>query len=300
MPTEYEIATTRLLPHAQRGCFEVRASMDAWYAKYQRGSRLAGLELERFVDPERTTYTSYVARQRAAEAYLDGLARAIDERAYDASLHPAWIDRLDRLLPVVRFPLHGLQMLAAYVGQMAPSSRVVVAAAFQAADEVRRIQRIARRSAQLRSVRPAFGQESRAVWEGDPAWQPLRAVVENALVAFDWGEALVVLNVCLGPALDALLSALGEAGLAQGDPWLGAFFASFEADARWHREWTRAIVTLAGDRARDALEEWAAAWTPRASDAIAPLAPLLGGDAVERALARLLRARQVVGLGGEP
>jgi Methane/Phenol/Toluene Hydroxylase len=39
----------------------------------------------------------------------------------------------------LRFPGHGLQMLAAYIGKMAPSSRITMAASFQAADEMRSV-----------------------------------------------------------------------------------------------------------------------------------------------------------------
>ena len=50
-----------------------------------------------------------------------------------------------------RFPTHGLQMLASYIAQMAPASRITNCASFQAGDELRRQQRIAYRTAQLRT-----------------------------------------------------------------------------------------------------------------------------------------------------
>jgi hypothetical protein len=56
----------------------------------------------------------------------------------------------------LRFPGHGLQMLAAYIGKMAPSSGITMAASFQAADEMRRVQRLAYRMRQLQVTHPEF------------------------------------------------------------------------------------------------------------------------------------------------
>ena len=47
-------------------------------------------------------------------------------------------------------------MLAAYIGKMAPSSRITIAASFQAADEMRRVQRLAYRMRQLQVTHPEF------------------------------------------------------------------------------------------------------------------------------------------------
>jgi toluene monooxygenase system protein E len=297
VPTEYELVTSRLLHYVARGGFEVNASMAAWYDRHQRGSRLAGVDWEAFADPRGTTYTTYVALQRAAEAHVDGVLRTIDETGYDHSLDPGWLDVLERVLAPARFPMHGFQMLAAYVGQMAPASRLVVAASFQAADEVRRIQRVAYRTAQLRRIRPHFGETSRGTWENDPMWQPLREAIERALVAFDWGEALVALNVCLKPAFDALvLEELVACARARGDALLAVIATSFAADARWHQDWTRALVAMAGDPHRAALSAWAGVWLPRARAAIAPFADVLGEQAIARAEARLTHAVARLGL----
>ena len=53
-------------------------------------------------------------------------------------------------------------MLAAYVGQMAPSGRITIACALQAADEMRRVHRLAYRMALLRRLRPDFGDAGQA------------------------------------------------------------------------------------------------------------------------------------------
>ena len=110
-----------------------------------------------FADPRRTTYRSYTELQDKKEDVIDGLLRQVDDDGYDDELSDAWVDFVDRWYAPLRFPAHGLQMLAAYVAQMAPASRVTNCAAFQAADELRRLQRVTYRTAQLAIIaRPSM------------------------------------------------------------------------------------------------------------------------------------------------
>ena len=284
LPTDYELLTTDLLWYPRFGGFEVDVPLADWYARHQRGGGLRCDDWDRFADPRETTYSKYVAIERARESYADGVMRAVESRGYDASLPREWVTALERVLPVVRFPSHAMQMLAAYVGQMAPSGRIVVACAFQAADHLRRVHRLTERSVQLRRTHPGFGEAARASWEQERAWQPLREACERAFVAWDWGEAFVAWNLCIGPLFDELLfGRLPEVAGHRGDPMLAAYFASFEEDGAWHREWTRALVGLAlaaSDDNRGALQRWLGAWMPRARAAVRAMDGLLAPDSV--------------------
>ena len=79
----------------------------------------------------------------------EGLLEQFDGEDYDTALTPAALELLRQAFTPSRYLAHGLQMLASYVAQLAPASRITNCAAFQAADEVRRLQRIAYRTAQL-------------------------------------------------------------------------------------------------------------------------------------------------------
>jgi hypothetical protein len=282
MPSEYQLVTTDLLYYPSRG-FEVSTPLADWYAKHQAGSPLVAADWERFADPRQTTYAKYTELAQAREAYVDGILQSIEDTAYDASLDAGWRASLDAALSPLRFPLHGFQMIAAYIGQMAPSGRITVAAAFQAADEIRRIQRIAYRMAQLRLVDPNFGESARDVWQRDPAWQPLRESVERCLIAYDWGEALVALNLCIKPVIDELfMVGLARAAKKHGDFQLGQIFASLDEDCRWHREWTVALLETAiggNDANRKVVEGWSRKWRPEALRAAQALAHF--GDGAE-------------------
>jgi toluene monooxygenase system protein E len=286
MPTEYELVTSQLLYYPARGGFEVATPIGDWYARYQRGSPLASADWEKFHDPRATTYTSYTALQKTREAYVDGIFASIEASDYDASLSRAWTATLARTLFPLRYPWHGLQMAAAYVGQMAPSGRITIAALLQTADEMRRIQRVAYRMALF--ARANGGErhdeaDAMHLWMREPAWQPLRETIERMLVTYDWGEAFVALNLCVKPALDEALRAFGQVAKRAGDYLLAELLRSFEEDAEWQRSWTRALARMLADERpenADAMRTWASTWTPRALEAASSLvASFDAGDA---------------------
>ncbi|HVZ72484.1 MAG TPA: toluene monooxygenase [Polyangia bacterium] len=292
VPTEYEIGTSRLLYYGERG-FEVDVPIAGWYARHQAGSRWHPIDWERFADPRETTYAAYTRAQAAKEAFVDGVLRTIDESPYDRELSPTARALLDRTIAPLRHVFHARQMIAAYVGSMAPSGRIAVAALFQAADELRRVHRFAYRLAQLRRVDAAFGAGARAAFEGAPAWQPLRRVLERLLVTWDWAEAFVALDLVLAPALDHLVFVgLPAIARARGDFLLGQIAASLDEDAQGHKQWVRALARLAhaeSDVNRAATVDWIAAWAPEVDAAIEALAPLLTDD--DEATAAVAAAR---------
>jgi toluene monooxygenase system protein E len=298
IPGEYDVVTSQLHYYVRRGGFEVRTPLSAWYERYQMGSPLRCPDWDRFRDPRETTYTRYTALQRTKETQIDGVLHSIEyaargRRAYDASLSPECLDALERAVTPLRFLFHGFQMASAYVGQMAPSGRVTIAAALQAADEMRRIQRIAFRMAQIRRLRPTFGDPSKALWQEDPAWQPLRRCVEDLLVTYDWGEALTALDLCVKPVSDFFfMGGVPAIVKGRGDHKLEEIFLLLGEDCAWHRRWSGALVTMAVEqepRNRGPLASWIARWLPRAEEAIAPFSEALpdgGPAAVARARAQ--------------
>ncbi len=270
-PDDYEIATSKLLYQAGRG-FEVAVPVADWYRRHQAGSPLRCDDWERFRDPRATTYAAYVARRAASEQILDG-------EAATAAAAAAWIETLGRLLPPALHLFHGLQMVSAYLGQMAPAGRLTIAAAWQAADEMRAVERLARHIAALRAIQPSVVGDGKQRWEADPAWQPARRLAENLLVTADWGEAFVALNLCAKPALDGFFwEQLGELARGRDDGRLVAACGALAADAAWHRAWSEALVRVA--RAADAanagtLAAWVARWNGPVAEAVGALGTLL-------------------------
>ena len=283
VPLEYELVSTDLhYNHPLR--FELPAGnpVVAWYYRHREGSALQARSWEQFADPRRTTYRSYTELQDSREDVVDGLLREIDDTAYDWNLEDEWVRFLDRWYSPLRFPVHGLQMLAAYVAQMAPASRITNCAAFQSADEVRRLQRIAYRTVQLSGppLEAETAQRQRAAWEDAAAFQPLRELVERALIAYDWGEAFTVTNVVIKPRIDRLVNQeiAGTLATANGDPILTSIHFSLDEDARWHRAWTAALLRhLIEDTPTntEVVSAWIEKWRPLASEALEAFAGVL-------------------------
>jgi toluene monooxygenase system protein E len=302
-PTDYDIASSRLLYYPERG-FETAVPLAAWYRKHQHDSELACQDWERFRDPRETTYARYVELQRTKEAFVDGvLAAAEGERE---RLSPAWLETLAGLLPPLRYPVHGLQMVAAYVAHMAPSGRIVIAGLMQAADETRRVERLAYRMRQLQDIDPGFGSDARVRWETDPRWQALRELIERLLVTYDWGEAFVALACVVKPRFDALFATqLADLARRAGDDAFANVMFSLGEDCRWHRDWTRALLDVAlADRPqnRQVVEGWIVRWHPLAVRAIASLSPVFGPDVAAAIEASCAAWLATTGLGerGEP
>lgn len=300
IPSEYELVSSDLHYNYPRR-FELGGDNPVieWYYRYREGSALSARDWERFSDPRRTTYREYNVLQDRKEDVIDGLLREIDESEYDEHLSEEWVTFLDRWYGPLRYPCHGLQMLAAYIAQLAPASRVTNCGAFQAADELRRVQRIAYRTAQLAAHRPGMKPDAhRQRWEQAAPFQTLRRLVELALVTYDWGESLIVTNLVIKPMVDRLVNKelAGALADANDDPMLRGIHFSLDEDARWHRQWTAELVRIAVEDtpANGAtIRGWIDAWSPLAEAAVAGLAAVTSMAPValdpEAVMARILQ-----------
>lgn len=269
-PSRYEVATSRLSYHPTRG-FEVNAPVTAWFARHGADVHLHVDDWESFRDPRETTYERYCEIQHASETLVDGLFRSIEDPS--TTISPHWEATLAAIVPTLRFPVHALQMGAAYLGQLAPASRIVIACAFQAGDEVRRVQRLAYRTALLEARAPGTAERSRSAWVNDAPWQPLRVLLERLLVTYDWGEAFVALNLCLKPAFDDLfVGELARRAAAAGDGAFAEVLRALHEDCRWHREWSLALIrtVIDADPANaDVVRAWREEWDQRVGPALA-------------------------------
>ena len=285
MPSEYEIVTSKLLFYTGEGFtgkrFELDVPLQDWYNRFQQESPLTCASWENFRDPRETTYTKYTEIQRDKEIFVDGILEEIEASGYDRQFSPPWLHVLSRVVAPLRYPGHGLQMVAAYIGQTAPGGRIVITTALQAGDEMRRVQRIAYRVRQLQHVYPDFATDSKARWQADPMWQPLRIAIEKLLICYDWAESFVALNLVLKPLLDEVfMNYLSDLALRAGDHLLGQVFYSLNEDCKWHREWSQALTRMViEDNSRNTatIQAWIEKWHPVAARAVQAFAPLFEG-----------------------
>jgi toluene monooxygenase system protein E len=288
MPTEYDIVTSKLLCYTGEGFtgkrFELDVPLQRWYRQYQEGSLLTCASWEKFHDPRETTYAKYTDLQTDKEIFVDNVLEQIEQTGYDRKLSASWIESLSNVLAPFRYPAHGLQMVAAYFGQTAPSGKLAITAALQAGDEVRRVERIAQRVRQLQIAHSRFAANSKDVWQHSSMWQPLREIIEKLLIVYDWGESFVVLNLILKPMLDELfLKHFSDLALRQNDYLLGQIFYSLNEDCQWHREWSQALVQMAVEDTpanRQVIQTWIDAWYPGAARAVQAFSSIFDTDQV--------------------
>ncbi len=285
-PSTYEVTAAKFNYHFRRepAPFEMDpgAPINAWYLVNREGSPFNVEDWEGFRDPAKLTYSDYVMVQHDRETYLDAVIDHHEAADSVAALDPAWIDALTRIAVPLRFPLHILQMTALYVAQMAPSAFIINCSNFQAADEMRRVQRLAYLTKMLANAHGdaiAETATARGPWEKDANWQPLRKMLEEMLAVYDWGQAFAVLDLVVKPTIDELVN-VQLAALAgnNGDEMLVQLLAEFDRDSHRSKDWSAALVqySLANDPAlADTLRTWIEEWTPAVEQAAEAWSTLL-------------------------
>ena len=277
-PSEYEIVSTNLHWRTvnPKAPFELnpKIPMSQWYLKYCNSSPLKHDKWDEFRDPDRLVYRAYNIIQDTEEAYVDGLLDEYDRLGHDARLSSQWLDSLARLYAPGRYLTHTVQMASAYLVHMAPASTITICAAFQMGDSLRWVSRIAYRTRELAKHHPGdgFGENERHFWEEDEAWQGFRELTEKVLVAYDWAESFLSLNVVAKPAIDeAFLRQLGATAEAHGDMLLKMLTDAQLRDSERSRRWTAELVRFALQKEgnKQVLEDWTRKWVPLADKAIA-------------------------------
>ena len=301
-PSEYEIVTHALhySMRANRAApYEGNPSgpMNMWLMGYRDESPVQAENWDGFRDPDQMIYREYVTRQDEKEVVVRDLCSEFHDRGHDNELDPKWVATLRAMFTPARYPLHGLQMMSAYLGLVAPSSYITNAAAFEAADYVRAVSVVAYRTRELQLAHPdaGFVDGERETWESHEAWQPTRKVIEEALVAYDWAECFTALNLVLRPTIEAVLyKTFSRVASANGDELTSLLLANLADDGERSARWSAALSAYAIKQSpgnADALNRWVAKWSPAADAAATGLAGILAtvpakqGDAKEAALA---------------
>jgi hypothetical protein len=251
VPSEYEVVTHDLNHTTGAVPLEMGPNVQGnrWLARHRDGIALKRADWNAFRDPDQLTYRKYTRDMDEQEAYVDGLLQEFTAaRNADALLSKRAVDFLQTCLTPCRYLGHALQMVSAYLQQLAPSSYIGNCAAFQTADQLRRVQRVAYRTRQLALAHPSrgFGQTERATWETHQSWQPIRKAIEELLICYDWDEAFVGLNVVIKPATDEIfLKAFGDVAREREDELDALINDNLYLDAARSRRWTVALCEFA-------------------------------------------------------
>ena len=286
VPSEYEIVTHDANYTTRKGRVAAlegnpTAPVNMWYLTYRDHSPLQAEDWHGFRDPDELTYRKYVTMQDEQETVVEGILDEFGKVNHDTTLSPQWLRVLSTIFTPMRYPAHAIQMMQAYLGQIAPSSYITNCAGFAAADQLRLVSLVAYRTRQLQIAHPdvGFATGERQAWETHTDWQPTRHALETALIAYDWGECLTAVNLVLFPTLnEILLRQLGIVADANHDQLTWLLLSNLSIDAERNSRWSAALARYAiSKRPENAsvLRKWVHRWTPRADDAAAGLANLL-------------------------
>lgn len=282
-PSEYEVVTGKFHYHFNRkpAPFDLdpNAPINQWYLKYREGSALQAPDWEGFRDPATLNYRRYIALQHDREVYAEGVVDRYESQDLDTGLGQAWVETFARLYTPARYLFHVLQLSSLYVGQLAPSAYITNAAFFQAADELRALQWVGYRSKSLsltHGTHLANTEATRQIWEDDPVWQPAREALEKLLIAYDWGESFVALNLVLKPALDALYKEVfAQLAIDHGDQLTAALLQESKVDTVRNQDWHVGLARYAlraNPDNRAVVDGWIDKWRPLADRAVEGLA----------------------------
>ena len=277
-PSEYEVVSVNLHYSTRPGSaapFELDPElfMNRWYIQHRDNSPLKHDDWNAFRDPDELIYRTYCLLQDGQETFVHGLFNQFNEREHDKALSPQWAGSLARLHTPARYLFHTVQMASAYLAQMGPSSTISIAAAFQGMDAFRWLSHSAYRAKELSLTFPdkGFGVAERGYWEDDPAWQGFRELMEKVLVAYDWAECFVALNLVAKPAIEeAVLRRMGDAARHHQDTLLGMLTDAQSIDAARHRRWSAALVRMVCEKEGNTavIRQWIDKWEPLADKAI--------------------------------
>lgn len=288
IPSEYEIQTHGLnytnRPN-RRSALESNPTspMNIWLMTYRDKSPFRCEDWEGYRDPDQLTYRRYVDLQAEQEHVIAGVIDEYDDDNHDIRMSGDWVAYLARSFSPMRYPNHAIQMTQAYIGSIAPTSYIIHAASFAAADMLRRNSAIAYRTRQLQKSWPdaGFGENERSIWEKDPDWQPLRKALEKALIAYDWGESLAAVNLVIRPTVDSiLLRGLGQIANKSGDGLTWLILSNLADDSDRNARWSAAVGKYAIENRsenRDALTKWVTRWAVRADEAAHGVAKIVSG-----------------------
>jgi hypothetical protein len=279
-PSEYEIVTHKMNHTLRDPPLELGPDThgNLWLTRHRDLIKFRVQDWNAFRDPDQFTYRKYVTSQDNSETYLDAIIKEF-ARIGRPEHAP---DFLQTCLTPSRYLAHGLQMMSAYLQQLAPSTYVGNCAAFQTGDQLRRVQRVAYRTRQLDRMYPErlFGKTERTAWEQLPEWQGLRKGIERLLVSFDWDDVFVGLNLVVKPLADELTLRQFAVVARQLNTELDALVAdNLFLDAERSHRWTAALTrfAIADNRAnREHLDTLVAKWRPLADDIVESGSRLLG------------------------
>ncbi|MTJ83328.1 MAG: phenol hydroxylase [Telmatospirillum sp.] len=234
-------------------------------------------------DPRQYYYATYnIARARQQEA-ADSAMEMVERRRLLDVIPADWLETVRFCLLPLRHYEWGANLNNAAITAFGWGAALTAASCFAMGDRLGMAQLLGRIGLLLGGNTETALIAAKTRWVEDPAWQGLRRMVEDSFVTEDIFELFVAQNM----AMDAMVLGLVHDHFgaecdrrgATAIPLLLGFAAEWREDnARWVDHVVR-VAAAEGPENRALISRWAADWSARAADALAPVATHVLGTA---------------------
>lgn len=237
-----------------------------------------------YSDPRQFFYATWVAaRSQHYEAFGKTLTY-VEDRGLLARMPDNWRDLLIQTVLPLRHYESGAQLISSNGCRFAYGTTVSQAAGFASMDRIGNAQLLSTIGLALAGGGAENLARAKQAWIEGPALQPTREFIEQAMIAEDWAEGMLAVEI-----FDSLLYALvyrqlDDRALANGATaysLLAQHFSNWYAD---HQRWLDALVAAwvadaeHGEANRAVLGEVVVRWFPQALAAVRTLAAGMEAD----------------------
>ena len=205
--TEYEAVTCYTQPQTHGGGLqpagEYQLCPDGRPIFDPESTRLRASDWFAFRDPNQMWQRPYYVTQSQAERSIERATEVALNSGSLAALEPDWAQRglVGAFLPFGHYE-YGLFRALNRAARDALSDSISYVLAFNAADKLRHAQAISLFGLDVESAIEDFdARMGKSVWMEDPAWQPLRRLVEEVMATVDWCEITLAANLVIEPVI---------------------------------------------------------------------------------------------------
>ena len=283
--TRYQEASFDLQPMAN---FHYRPVWDPQREVYDaRRTQVVMADWDAFKDPRQFYYATYVIQRARTQEIVERHFEFVEKNALVGSMDASLLDAARALLPLRHLEWAANAnncMITAY----GFGSAITQGAMYATTDRLAIAQYLSRIGLLIDGNTGLALQEAKRAWMEDADWQPMRRLAEDLMATPDWFELLVAQDLVLDGLLyplvygrfDGRATVAGAATL----PMLTTFMTEWSGE---FARWVDACVKLAAAESagnRTLLSSWAAQWSVRATEALAPVARRLYGSLADAAL----------------
>lgn len=242
-------------------------------------------------DPRQFYYGTYTITRSRQQDVMERNLSFVEKRGLLHGLPDAVREKLIFALVPLRHVEWGANTSNCYITAYAWGTAVTQAAMFHTMDRLGMAQYISRIGLSLDGNSGASLEQGRTLWMEEPAWQPIRRIVERLMVTRDWFELFVAQNLVLDSLIHPLVFRHYEAEVSASEgpalSLVSEFMTQwFDESSRWVDAVVKGAIAESADNAQ-LIASWVEKWTAEVSGAIGDYAAVLFGDDAPEILAKV-------------